>query len=140
MVGSPRPIRIYSLMNLLYKSFFSILLAALNVGGALGQWNHLLHKTYPQRYHDLNKIYVRLIGDGDSASVFSEISSMKNFAIAHHDNDLELESDLLKAYYLTVWHKNQTVRITSMLENLAARAAEQHNMQISARSHKVLGA
>jgi DNA-binding CsgD family transcriptional regulator len=138
-LATPFPVRIYSHMNLSSRALLYLLLVLLNPANALGQWDDLLNKTYPQRFRDLDKIYIRLIGNGDSTSVFKEISSIRDFAIAHNDSDLELESDLMKAYYLTVWHKTQMERIVSMLNNLAARAAQQHNMQISARSHKVLG-
>ncbi|WP_254560048.1 tetratricopeptide repeat protein [Dyadobacter diqingensis] len=126
-------------MNLLINVILSIILCALSTGSAVGQWDHLLHKTYPQRFRDIGKIYIRVMDNGDSASVFSEISSLKNYALAHHDSELELESDLLKAYYLSIWHKTQTERIVSMINKLGARAAEQHNMQIGLRSLKVLG-
>lgn len=126
-------------MNRSSIAILSVFLVALNAGYAMGQWDHLLHKTYPQRFHDVNKIYLSVIGNNDSVSAFASVASIKDFAIKHRDNDLELEADLLKAYYLTVWHKTQTKRIVAMLHNLAARAAEQANIQISARSHKVLG-
>jgi tetratricopeptide (TPR) repeat protein len=135
----PSPDPDYSQMNFSYKAFLLISLAVLSSGNAIGQWDHLLHRTYPQRFRDLDKIYIRLIGNSDSTEVFSEISSLKDFAISHHDNDLELESDLMKAYYLTIWHKAQTDRIALMLNDLAARSAQQRNIQISARAHKVLG-
>jgi tetratricopeptide (TPR) repeat protein len=126
-------------MNRCLNVILSLFLVALNANFAVGQWDHLLHKTYPQRFYDLNKIYLGIIGNGDSTSAFASVGSMKDFAIAHRDSDLELEADLLKAYYLTVWHRTQTQRIVAMLHNLAAKAAEQHNIQISVRSQKVLG-
>lgn len=125
-------------MNLLINVILSIMLGALSAGNAFGQRDHLLHKTYPQRFRDIGKIYIRLMDNGDSASVFSEISSLKDYALAHHDNELELESDLLKTYYLSVWHKAQTGRILSMVNKLRTKAAEQQNMQIGLRSLKVL--
>ncbi|WP_426295496.1 tetratricopeptide repeat protein [Dyadobacter endophyticus] len=118
---------------------FLFILFALNAGKAHAQWEHLLHKTYPQRYKDLGKIYTRLIDNRDSTSVFREIASMKEWAKARHDRDLELESDLLKAYYLTTWHRNQTHRIAAMLNELVAKTAEQDIKQLNARSLKVLG-
>nr|WP_295923226.1 hypothetical protein [uncultured Dyadobacter sp.] len=126
-------------MNRSFVAFLITVLFASSAGNALAQWDQLLHKTYPQRYQDLSKIYIRLIDDGDSASVFREIASMKSRAKSHQDNELELESDLLKAYYLTIRHKNQTTRIASMLNDLVARATQQHNKQLIARSLKVLG-
>lgn len=125
-------------MNRSFTTFLFILFA-LNAGKAHAQWEHLLHKTYSQRCKDLGKIYTRLIDNRDSTSVFREIASMKDWAKARHDNDLELESDLLKAYYLTIWHRSQTPRIAAMLNELVTKSAEQHNKQLNARSLKVLG-
>lgn len=126
-------------MNRSFAAFLCLITLSLNAGKALAQWDRLLHKTYQQRYQDLARIYLRIIGNGDSTSAFEEIASMKKFAITHRDNDLELESELMKAYYLTVWHKAQDKRIVAMLQNLAARAEARHDVQISARTHKVLG-
>lgn len=125
-------------MNRSFAIFFCLFILSLNAGKAFAQWDHLLHKTYSQRYQDLAKVYLRVIRNSDSTSAFAEIASMKNFAITHHDQDLELESDLMKAYYLTFWHKAQDKRIIAMLQNLAAKAVEQHDIQISARTYKVL--
>lgn len=125
-------------MKLPHSALLTIFLVALYAGNAFAQWDHLLHKTYAQRYHDVGKIYLRIMPNGDSTAAFASMDSIRNFAIAHHDKDLELESDLLKAFYLTVWNKTQTERIVAALHDLAARAAEQGNLQISVRSNKVL--
>ena len=112
---------------------------ASNAGNAYAQWEHLLHKTYRQRFESLNDIYIQILNDRDTTSAFASLTSMRNFATLHHDSDLELEVDLLKAYYLTFWHKSQTVRITGMLQDLSERAVAQDNIEINARAHKVLG-
>lgn len=126
-------------MNRSFAVFLCLFALSLNAGKAFAQWDHLLHKTYSQRYHDLAKVYLRVVRNDDSTSAFAEIASMKNFAITHRDQDLELESDLMKAYYLSFWHKAQDKRIIMMLQDLAAKAAEQHDIQIGARAYKVLG-
>lgn len=126
-------------MKLFYPILFSLILVVFNTLTALAQWDHLLHKTYPQRVESLDKIYINTVNTGDTASAFASIASLRNFAVRHHDDDLELEADLLKAYYLTFWCKSQTARITAMLHDLSARAAAQNNIQINTRAHKVLG-
>lgn len=125
-------------MKCSFAAFLCLFVLSLNAGKALAQWNHLLHKTYAQRYHDVEKIYLRLMVIPDSTAAFASMDSLKNFAIAHHDSDLELESELLRACYVLVWNKTQTERIVTALNDLAARAAVQQNIQISARSNKVL--
>ncbi len=122
------------------KLFCSLLfLLALNAVPAFAQWDHLLHKTYPQRFRSLDTVYINILNIRDTTSAFASVASLRAFAVRNHDSDLELEADLLKAYYLTFWCKSQTARITAMLHGLSARAAAQNNVQINTRAHKVLG-
>jgi DNA-binding CsgD family transcriptional regulator len=126
-------------MNLFYSILLSLALVASNAGYALAQWDHLPHKTYSQRFKATEDIYIKTLNIRDTTAAFASIASMRDFAVRQHDSGLEMEADLLKAYYLTFWHKNQTARITAMLHDLSARAAAQGNIQITARAHKVLG-
>lgn len=118
---------------------FLLVPMALNAVPAFAQWDHLLHRTYPQRFRSLDTVYINTLNMRDTASAFASVASLRAFAVQNHDNDLELEADLLKAYYLTYWYKGQTERITAMLQDLSARAAAQNNVQINTRAHKVLG-
>jgi DNA-binding CsgD family transcriptional regulator len=123
-------------MRFLY-SCYSLLLAL--SGYAYGQYDKLLNKTYPQRYDNLREIYVKAMGDPDSVSAFREANTLHKLAIEHGDSDLELETGLLKAYYMTYWHRNETGVIEKAIRALTERAAAEDNLQIGARAHKVLG-
>ncbi len=101
--------------------------------------NDILNKTYAARYHEVNRLYIKAIADPDSASAFLESNALKALAARYGDTDLELETELLRAYYMTVWHKNESARIISSLHRLIEKATRAKNLQISARAGKVLG-
>ncbi|OJV18044.1 MAG: hypothetical protein BGO21_14625 [Dyadobacter sp. 50-39] len=107
--------------------------------GVSAQWSHLLHKTYAQRFDDINKVYVQTVSNRDSASAFAYLGSMKKFAAEHGDRELEMEADLLKAYYLTYWYPALNHQITPLLELLITRASDLKSVPLRARSYKVLG-
>ncbi|CAG5000245.1 hypothetical protein DYBT9275_02423 [Dyadobacter sp. CECT 9275] len=119
--------------------YFSFLLTFFSAVHTFGQYEKILNKTYPQRYTEVGKIYVRAISNPDSASAFREANTLKALAIQSGDKDLELETDLLKAYYMTAWHKLERDTIESKIQTLISRAAREHNLQINARALKVLG-
>lgn len=121
------------------RSIFSVLFWLLVVNSALAQDEKLLNKTYAQRYTEVGEIYIRAIGNPDSALAFREVNQLRELAIERGDKDMELETDLLKVYYLTVWYKKERKRIEQTNRKLLEEAAAVENLQIQTRACKVLG-
>ena len=116
-----------------------LLLFLLLAQQTVGQQKKLLNKTFAQRYTEVGKIYVRAISNADSSIAFREANALKKLALRYQDKDLELEMDLLKAYYLTVWHKKERAAIEHRIQQLSNDAVVAGDLQIQARAAKVLG-
>jgi tetratricopeptide (TPR) repeat protein len=129
----------YRLSSFMDMNRLTFCLLLFTTAQTFGQHKNLVNKTYPQRYEATCALYLRLIPNPDSLSAFREADEIKALALSHADKDLELEIDLLKAYYLTVWHTRDVVVIQKKLDKLIENALIAKNLQIYVRAKKVLG-
>ena len=82
------------------KRFYSLItFTCLRVSCANAQYQQLLHKTYAQRVAPLAVFYLDDIRTKDSLQVFSQIAQIRKLAIDNHDDDLLLETKLMRANY-----------------------------------------
>jgi DNA-binding CsgD family transcriptional regulator len=121
------------------RSIVTVLFWFLAVNFVFGQEEKIINKTYPERYAAIGDIYIRAIRIPDSINAFEEVNRLKKLAIERGDKDMELETDLLKVYYLTFYHKNERVLIEYKIQKLLNDASAAKNLQKKTRAYKVLG-
>lgn len=121
------------------RSIVTVLFWFLVVNSVSGQDEKIINKTYPERYAAVGDIYIRAIRILDSSNAFQEANRLKKLAVQRGDKDMELETDLLKVYYLTFYHKNERAIIEYKIQKLLDDASAVRNLQKKTRVYKVLG-
>lgn len=91
-------------MNKTYKKVFTgifIGFVLLFVQTLHAQYREMLHKPYAEKYSSIGPLYSHIIGLKDSLNVKKKVDSIIAFASSNNDFELELEMELLWAYYLS---------------------------------------
>ncbi|WP_379100669.1 hypothetical protein [Pedobacter alpinus] len=106
---------------------------------AQAKYEQLLNKTFAQRIFQLKAIIDGDVVDvPDSAVAFANIAKFKKFALAHKDEELILEADLLVGYYV-VWHRGEnTALVVKTLKTIIEKANGEDNIVIEARARALL--
>ena len=92
---------------------------------ANAQNQYLLHKTYAQRVPLLINFYRDTVGTMDAALVFDKINTIKNLAKNNNDEDLLLETSLMRATYFFYRARTPVPFILSMLDSLKNEGIQQ---------------
>ena len=72
-----------------------------------GQFQHLLHKSYAQRFVALDTLfYNNKVASYDSATFFNKVNQIASLARENDDQDLLLEAELLRLEYYMIGKKN----------------------------------
>src|SRR5471030_2774862 len=87
-------------------------LMALWVPVANAQYQNLLHKTYAQRAPLLAVFNVEDLRLKDSVTIFSTINHIRKLAIDNRDDDLLLETKLMRAGYFYFRDKKYPAQFT----------------------------
>ena len=78
-----------------------LLFSIFTYGYSFCQYSNLLNKTYAERAPLLIKFYLDTLRDKklDSIAVFAKIDAISSLAESHSDNDLLLETQLMRIHY-----------------------------------------
>jgi DNA-binding CsgD family transcriptional regulator len=111
------------LARLNFLAFFFCLLSQLP---AQAQYRHLLHKTPAQRSTALAMFYNVDLGATDSLILFRKINDMRRLAIVEGDDNLLMETEVMRAGYL-LWHqgKYSSEFVLSVLDTIKKAAIAQ---------------
>jgi DNA-binding CsgD family transcriptional regulator len=104
---------------------------------AFAQYRYLLHKTYAQRVFLLNKFYVEDLAVEDSATLFSRINNIRKLAIDNNDDDLLLETRLLRAHYF-YYRKFPASVVLPMLDSLRLEGKEKGKLWLQAMAENTM--
>jgi DNA-binding CsgD family transcriptional regulator len=116
------------------KIYFLLLVFELSAFALQAQYDHLLHKTYGQRFPDM---YWRYQGGpaADSAETFREISGIAKTATENQDDDLLLESRLLAVHYY--YYRKMPVTV-AMAQELVEEGQRKNKAWLIGRAEDVL--
>jgi DNA-binding CsgD family transcriptional regulator len=101
------------------------------------QYRYLLHKTYAQRVFLLNNFYVHDLAVDDSASLFSRIDNIRKLAIDNDDEDLLLETGLLRAHYF-YYRKFPASVVLPMLDSLRLEGKAKGRLWLQAMAENTM--
>jgi hypothetical protein len=96
------------------------------------QYEHLLHKTHAQRVIPMIPLYDKAWYTPDSVALFSAIDSIKTMAVKAKDDDLLLETALLKANYFHSSKHTKPRQMLVMLDSLTQLAIEKRSVWLQA--------
>ncbi len=101
------------------------------------QEKQLLNKPYNEKYPLIGEFYSGILDLKDSLKIKNKVNEITTYARAHQDLELELEMELLWAYYLT---KQKTTRDAGMhaLRVLFHKSGEEGIAHIRIRALRVL--
>jgi len=108
---------------------------------AAAQYSFLLHKPYRDKVEIIDTFYARIVAITDTAVALKEIKNLEKFGRDNKDRELELEGELLKAYYyVTLTQKNRQVNEATLqkLQVIAAKGKKENYLHIEARAIRVM--
>lgn len=104
---------------------------------AQGQYESWLNKTYSERVGEIKIFIDGLIFSPDSAAVMNKLAGLKEFGKKHHDKEMVLEADLVRAYYYSI-HASDRNRVIGLFQQLIEEAREKGSLVLQARGHRHL--
>ena len=104
----------------------------------MAQYEHLLHKTFPQRWQAIVQLSAQAAGAPDTEQGWQIVRSFQVFAEQSGDVELEVEAKLLSAYYLSLKDTSRQ-KVIAALESVVAEATRKGTVQSKARALKTLG-
>lgn len=96
-------------------------------------YKEMLHKPYAEKVDKIHVLYKEFMKIKDSLILQPKLEEIKTFARKNKDRELELEAELLFAYWL-----NQNRRITKPLEDIIETAKKEGIYHIVIRAYRVL--
>ena len=96
------------------------------------QYEYLLHKTYAARVKPLFLFYTDTLSHADSVTIFRKINSIEELATKNGDNDLLLETQVMKAHYYYYRQSFPASKVLPMIEDLKAEGIKQHKPWLQA--------
>src|SRR5688572_24340441 len=123
---------------MVYRSVFSIIFIFISLT-ASSRYDTLLHKSFAERYHIIDSVYylgkvMRL----DSAAMFAELDKLAKVARQNNDEELYLESQLIKHVYDMVGLQQNHRRAETKLLDLKALADEKKILHLQIRTREKL--
>jgi DNA-binding CsgD family transcriptional regulator len=114
----PKSIAVYLLSRRLYWLPLLVLMLCLT-SGLHAQYRQLLHKTFAQRQELLAAFCLEDLPKKDSLTLFKQINQIRKLATDNQDEDLLLETQLLRAGYF-YYRNNQypAGRILALLDSI----------------------
>ncbi len=117
--------------------FFSVLMFSQT--SSQPAFDSVLHKSYFKRIDSLKKIIDRITKlKDDSAGAFQQIEKFRQFAIKHGDKEIEMEADMIPAYYFSRNRPDNRALVISTLQNVINKAEAKGMMIIQARAMVML--
>ena len=121
-----------------FRLVFSGLLFLLAFPG-LGQYRQLLNKTYAQRYVSLDTIFTSSYYLGqDSVFYFRELQKLEMLARQAGDEELQLETELLRGEYYMFGQQNNHRLFLSRMNNLKGLADQMGILHLQIRTRQKL--
>ena len=104
------------------------------------QYDFFLHKTYPEKVAIIDTFYARVIWLSDTAKSLAEMQALIDFGKKHKDRELELEGELMRAYYYTSRRFPGVTEDACMerLKTIAAKGRKEGYLHIEARALRVM--
>ncbi len=102
-------------------------------------YDSVLNKSYVKRIDSLKKIIDRIVERGDdSVWAFQQIEKFRQFAIKHGDKEIEMEADMIPAYFFSRNRGNNHALVISTLQNVINKAEAKGMLIIQARAMVML--
>lgn len=105
---------------------------------AIAQYNHLLHKSYGERAPLLVPFYHREVLDRDSVTLFGEIKKIEQLARKNSDEELLLETKLMRAHYFYSRNRFPQKIVLGMLEDLKTDGLRKNKLWLEAMAENML--
>lgn len=103
-----------------------------NARGAL--YMQVLHKPYRDKVWWIDSFYARVVHIKDSSQAFAVCAGLRREAVAVKDRELELEADLLEAYYRWFHRYGGYDRMLAPFLALKETGRREHYLHIEARA------
>lgn len=101
------------------------------------QYSELLHKTYGQRTPPLVNLYQNVIRYADSTTVFSTISKIEKLALSQKDEDLLLETQLMRAHYYYYRNNYSEEKVLTILKELSETGQKKGKVWLQAMAENL---
>lgn len=106
----------------------------------LGQYRHLLNKTYAARYVSLDTLFYSSPFLGlDSVSYFKEVQKLEDLAKQAQDEELLFETELLRGEYYMFGRQSNHRLFLARMESLKQLADQKGLITVQIRSRQKLG-
>jgi DNA-binding CsgD family transcriptional regulator len=104
------------------------------------QYHFFLHKTYPEKVAIIDTFYARVVWQSNKAKSLVEIKALTEFGRQHHDRELELEGELLGAYFYTLFKLPGMTKedCIDRLKTIAEKGRKEGYLHIEARALRVM--